>query len=581
MAVSSPLDQKIDELLAGRADMPAELLALALPGDSAQADPALAGLFWSKWQRQSGLHENFLAALEPLARALATLPATQWIGSDRHPLWRLLELLQCSGAGYEPELGRAGAKLLSDLQALLAPLAGGDWAAVLTAVEKQWQQEQARLQRLEQRLIDSEHGLLRSRRAQQQAARALNRELAGKRLPPAILTYLHDAWYRELQWCLLQFGEDSAEWHRRVALTARLVQSLQDPCGDPEQLQHLYALVPEVGAQLRETLSAHAPAAAVLEQQLALIEKHHLALLKGSVVPTQACTLIASDDPWADATTTVSSDLVRQAAVLECGSWFLLRDGESERRIKLALKMDDTAQLLFVNRVGLKALQKSFEEFAYMLAIDAAVPLPATDHARAALRQLLQQLLQRGLQQQRAREDQQARAEEVLRRAQEQQRLAAAEVERRRAAEVKARAEAAALAAAQEQAAAQARAEAEQLAREQEQQRRREAQERQAGDADQRARLARQNATLLAIGNWVELHDDVGGVQRLKLAVKLPSSGKLIFVDREGMRQAEFERDAFAAKLLEGSARVLDAGPQFEDTLARVVGSLRRDRSRE
>ena len=571
---SSSLQFQIDTLLAGQGSVLGDWLQQVLPGDAGRAEATLAGLFWSKWQRQSGIHPNFIAALEPLSRALMALPATQWVGSEQHPLWRLLELLQSSGAGYQPELGRAGEKLLSDLQVLWPALEQGDWAAALIAAETQWQQDQSRLQRLEQRLIDAERGLLASRRAQQQAARVINRALAGKRLSDAMLVYMHDVWYAELQWCFLQFGESSAEWQRRLDLTTRLVDSLQDPGENLERRQQLYALIPELSTELRETLSAHAPEHSILNQQLALIEMHHVAILKGRALTSEPCTLIANNDPWADSSTTVSRDLLQKAAVLELGSWFLLRNDDGDSRIKLALKMEDTAQLLFVNRVGVKALQKSFEEFAYLLAIDVVAPLPLPDHARALLRQLFAQLLQRDAERQRA------RVEEAKRLAEEQQ-CAVEEELRRRAAREKAIAEAAELAAAQARAKAQETLEAEQRAREQEQLRRRAVQEEQTGDAGQRARSARQNATLIAIGSWVELHDDIGETQRLKLAVKLPSSGKLIFVDREGIRRAEFERDAFAAKLLEGSVRVLNAGPQFEDTLARVVGSLRRDTARE
>ncbi len=580
MSAPSPLQFQIDALLSGHDAALGDWLQQVWPGDIGRAEAALAGLFWSKWQRQSGLHTEFLAALEPLSRALMVLPAAQWVGSEQHPLWRLLELLQCSGAGYQPELGRAGEKLLNELQPLWRPLENHDWPAALALAEAQWQQERHRLQRLEQRLIDSERGLLANRRAQQQAARVINRALAGKRLSEAMLTYMHDVWYAELQWCFLQFGEASPEWQRRLDLTMRLVDSLQDPGENLERRQQLYALIPELGAELRETLSTHAPEQSILNQQLALIEMHHLAILKGRALPSEPCALIANNDPWADSSTTVSRDLLQKAEALELGTWFLLRGGggdnsdNGDSRIKLALKMDDTAQLLFVNRVGVRALQKSIEEFAYLLAIDIVAPLPSPNHARVLLRQLFAQLLQRDAERQRA------RVEEAKRLAAEQQRAVEEEL-RRRAAREKAIAEAAELAAAQARAAAQEKLETEQRAREQEQLRRRAVQEEQPGDNDKRLRSAKQNATLIAIGSWVELHDEVGDMQRLKLAVKLPSSGKLIFVDREGIRRAEFERDAFAEKLLEGSARVLNAGPQFEDTLARVVGSLRRDTARE
>jgi hypothetical protein len=125
----------------------------------------------------------------------------------------------------------------------------------------------------------------------------------------------------------------------------------------------------------------------------------------------------------------------------------------------------------------------------------------------------------------------------------------------------------------------QADADARRRVRDDELSRRRELVEQQTGSDEQRLRAARQSATLLAVGSWVELRDEVGIAQRLKVAVKLPSSGKLILVDRDGIRSAEFEREVFAARLLDGSAQILNQGPKFEDTLAKVVDGMRRDRA--
>jgi hypothetical protein len=92
-------------------------------------------------------------------------------------------------------------------------------------------------------------------------------------------------------------------------------------------------------------------------------------------------------------------------------------------------------------------------------------------------------------------------------------------------------------------------------------------------------RAARREAGLVPLGSWIELQDESGAARRLKIAVKLPSSGKLILVDRDGVRQVELERDAFANLLYAGRARMLNQGPKFEDTLAKVVDSMRRERA--
>ena len=557
---------RVEAILSGAIEPLESLLPQALTQAPSERGAALVQLFWDRWGEDCGLHPDLVDTLDPIRVALTTIAPAQWVAASTHPLWAILDIAQHSGAGYQPELGRAAEKLIADWRAALTPLAAGDWAAALDHLAQHWQAEQARLTKLEQRLVDSERGQLRTRRAQQQAARVLNVAMAGKRLTQAAVDYLQQDWYRELQWGALQFGDNdpasgapSAQWQRRAELTERLVNSLVDPLDDDDARQQLYHLISEVDTELRAVLSEHAADPEIVENQLARIQQQHLALLKGKPLAPTTFTLLANHDPWLSPTTSISRDLLRQVTELDLQRWFLLRVNGSDSRIKLVLKMDDTSQLLFSNRLGVRALQKSFEEFAYLISLGEATPLPGAGQASNALRQVLLQLMQRA--DARARSEGEARQRELL------------EQQRRQQAKEKALAEATALA---EQ---QARAESEALerAREQEAQRRRAHIEEQSGVAEQQTRAMRQQATLLTVGSWVELHDDIGTVQRVKLAVKLPS-GKLIFVDRDGVRRAEFDRDAFAQRLLEGSAQILNQGPQFDDTLARVVHGLRRDR---
>lgn len=614
----------IDAILAGASEQLAELLRCQL-----MTAPPLAAAFWSSWRERSELHAALLAACEPLFAALETLDPVHWAAAPEHDVWRVLALVQHSGIGYQPELGRAGEKILLELDNAARQAAADGWAAAAAVLEAWWTQEQQRLGRLEQRLVDTERGQLRSRRAQQVAARLLNQNMAGRSFAREVVEYLQREWFQELQWALLQFGADSEQWQRRAQLTERLVDSLQPPGDDDEARQALYALIPDVGVELAALLGERAHDRNILEQQLALIEAQHLLLLRGLAPVAADFQLIANNDPWLS-TTTISASLLQRVTVLEPGNWFALRDGAGELRIKLALKLDDSTQLLFVNRLGVKALQKSFEEFAYLLSVGAAQQLPAPDCARAGLREVLAQMVRNSF------DDQKARAEE--------RRLAETEARLRNEAKAKALAEARMLEEAQAAADARVRAEeeaaqrareeraAEEARRQQEEaelQRQEQAQqeynqqqharqqeaERQAAAPEvaapvesiapaepaqivpapsarpaaparppspadeQRLRAARREAGLLPLGSWVELLDATGAAQRLKVAVKLPSSGKLILVDRDGVRQAELDRDIFANLLFEERARILNQGPKFEDTLAKVVDSMRRDRA--
>lgn len=546
-----------------------------------------ARIFWDRCAQESGWHPHSASAAKAVALRLAQC-FPEDINDVAHPWWHLLDRLHTLLIGYQPELGRTATRYLDDLAEKLTAAVAGDWAYAAATVARLCEQEQARQQRIERRLIDSAHGQLRSQRARQQATQLLNRCMAGKKIAADVVAWLQGEWFGELQWCLLHHGDSGSAWQRRADVTLALIASLQPPHEDPGARQALYAEIPRVHAELRELLGERAVSAAAMEEVLARIEQQHLPLLKGQIPNPPPFKLIAADTAWF-ADISLSREMRARIDALHSGHWFVLREDDGERRVKLVLKQDEAGQLLFVNQLGIKALQVSVEEFAYRLAAEMAVPLPQLSGGRQAL---LETLARFADQQRQAAEIQsalQSRAEDARR--QEEAALERRRVEVRERVEQEARqramarakavAEARALAETEAQAAALAAAEvaaAEQQARARESARRREVVGQQSAEHSLRQRQARQQATMLGIGHWLELHDEKGHLQRLKLAVKLQTSGKLIFVDREGIRRAELSRDQLVDRLLEGSARIPEQGPQFEDTLARVVDGLRRDR---
>lgn len=567
-------------------DHPASAQSILQAADRAE----FARAFWDRCICESGWHPHAALAANAVALRLTQIFPDD-INDIDHPCWQLLDRLHTLLIGYQPELGKAGTRSLDDLAEKLTAMVAGDWTSAAAAVAGLCAQEQTRQQRIEQRLIDSAHGQLRSQRARQQATQLLNRSMAGKKVAANIVAWLQGEWFGELQWCLLHHGDSGSPWQRRAEVTLALIASLQPPNEDNGGRQALYAEVPRVSAELRELLSERAVSVAAMEEILGRIEQQHLLLLKGQMPDPPPFKLLAADTAWF-ADISLSREMRTRIDALHNGHWFVLREDDAERRVKLILKQDEAGQLLFVNQLGIKALQVSVEEFAYRLAAEMAVPLPQLSGGRQALLATLalfaehQRKTAERQRQAAAHQEsvEQARREEEIaleqRRAEVRERVEQ-EARKRALARAKAIAEARALAEAEAQAAARAAAQAaaaEQQARERESARRRAVVGQQIADDSLRQRQARQQATMLGIGHWLELHDETGHLQRLKLAVKLQTSGKLILVDREGIRRAELSHDQLVACLLEGSARIPDQGPQFEDTLARVVDGLRRDR---
>ena len=84
-----------------------------------------------------------------------------------------------------------------------------------------------------------------------------------------------------------------------------------------------------------------------------------------------------------------------------------------------------------------------------------------------------------------------------------------------------------------------------------------------------------QKVDTMAMGNWVELHQDDGKKFRCRLAAVIRSSGKYIFVNRSGMKVAEYNRQSLAQALKSGVVTGIDDGLLFDRALESVIGNLR------
>lgn len=79
----------------------------------------------------------------------------------------------------------------------------------------------------------------------------------------------------------------------------------------------------------------------------------------------------------------------------------------------------------------------------------------------------------------------------------------------------------------------------------------------------------------LTMGNWVELHQDDDKKFRCRLAAVIRGTNKYIFVNRSGMKVAEFTRMSLAVAIKQGKVTTLDEGLLFDRALESVIGNLR------
>lgn len=486
----------------------------------------------------------------------AALPADGWLTNPQHPARQVLSLLYALACGWQPESGAAATTLRNDIGNWLTTLlrSPNAWQEVADAMRATQDAERSRLERVEKRLIESESGVLRARRARQVAARTLNQSFAGRPIGTEVAEALHQIWLPAMQWTVLHEGEQGPLWQRSKRVTGTLRWTLSPEMGEDAQHQ-LMRLI----GQATDELTALAPAvihdAAARERLLEILGQEHVRVLRNEPRETQPFTPAESHDALADASASLSETLLTQVRALQPGQWILLREGNNTQRARLLLKQDDSRQLLFVNALGQKTLQPSWETLALQMTRGDLEALPLTAPLADCIATVLAELAKRHEQSQQSRL-------ETLRAAREQ---AAAEARLREQARQKALAEAQTLENARHDAMRRA-AELDAAAGVQ------------ASDASQQQmQRARLQASSLTIGVWL-LFRSGETAERRKLAVLLPSNGKYIFVNADGTGKLELLRDELVRGLADGSIEALQKDQRLDDALTRVVDSLRHER---
>jgi hypothetical protein len=79
----------------------------------------------------------------------------------------------------------------------------------------------------------------------------------------------------------------------------------------------------------------------------------------------------------------------------------------------------------------------------------------------------------------------------------------------------------------------------------------------------------------LRVGNWVDLQQDDGKMLRCRLAAVINGIGRYIFVNRSGIKVAEFDRDELCVALAKQTVLIIDEDRLFDRALESVISNLR------
>ncbi len=264
--------------------------------------------------------------------------------------------------------------------------------------------ERRRSELLEQRTRDAEEGSAKAELARREVEHALNERLLGKTLPEVVVRLLQEGWSKVMMLTCLKHGVESPEWDATLNTMDDLVWSVA-PHEDPEARLRLLELVPGLLKALREGMASAAfdpfstseffsqlenlhvqafqrfkrPLPEVTEEtgaelvpgvegEAALLELPAEEEIEAAAVPTmvevvEEIVLLAPGESRVQEPEVVLPDddeALARVDSLGVGSWVEFQEDEEHKlRCKLAAVIKPTGKYIFVNRTGMKVLEKT------------------------------------------------------------------------------------------------------------------------------------------------------------------------------------------------------------------------------
>lgn len=265
--------------------------------------------------------------------------------------------------------------------------------------------ERRRSELLEQRTRDAEEGRAKAELARQQVEQALNERLLGRTLPEVVVRLLQEAWSKVMLLTCLKHGAESEEWRATLATMDDLIWSVE-PHEAPEARMRLLELVPGLLKSLREGLTSAAfdpfstseffsqleslhvqafqrfkrpepepvvadvaePDAPIAADAALVVDLPELELEAAAEAPAmvevvEEIILLAPGEsraPEPEASLPEGDGALDQVDNLRVGSWVEFQEDEDHKvRCKLAAIIKPTGKYIFVNRTGMKVLEKT------------------------------------------------------------------------------------------------------------------------------------------------------------------------------------------------------------------------------
>jgi hypothetical protein len=292
-----------------------------------------------------------------------------------HPARRLLNNLACAGIGWSNSDEKSRDKLYNQIHTIvhriLEEFDGGVplFVALNGEFDAFLERENKRSTLVEKRTRESERGRLKCQKAQQTVDTILKEKLARYKLPKTIHTIIVNGWSRVM---FLTYLRDEMEhrWNESVKVLDDLIWCLH-PHHEEAEREQWVRVVPGLLKTLRAGLEEVSFNSSKLDEMMAQL-KYELAeaFRANTALETRTEPLVVAPDSektdiGEELQDNAISEYMDQIDQIETGSWveFSLVNGASFR-CKLSAIIEEADCFVFVNRMGLKVIEKTRTELA-------------------------------------------------------------------------------------------------------------------------------------------------------------------------------------------------------------------------
>lgn len=319
-----------------------------------------------------------------------------------HPARRLLNELATAALGWNDQDDARRDSLYQTVEAIVQRLLNEFvddpriFAELLDEFTAFRHAQSRRSELLEQRTRDAEEARAKTELARQHVEQALNTRMLGKTLPQVVVRLVHQGWSKVLLLTCLKHGTDSPGWQSNLIRLDELIWSVTLPEG-VEARQRLRTLAPELLRSLRAGLDEAGVDAFAAQEWLGLLEtfyrhvfKRLSRLAQANAMPgkLEADPVEQEQAPAEPAMVAVVEQLqllspgeqpaaaepespvddqqaLLQVDNLRVGSWLEIHKKDGQKlRCKLAAWIKPTGKYIFVNRNGMKVLEKTRNSLA-------------------------------------------------------------------------------------------------------------------------------------------------------------------------------------------------------------------------